>query len=108
MYVSVATQNAAPNVTRRSANYHPSVWGDHFLRYASDTTEIDTHSEQQHQQLKEEVKKMLGTVANKPSQQLNLIDAIQRLGVSYHFDTEIDSVLGHIYECCTSCDNKDD
>ncbi|CAK9142772.1 unnamed protein product [Ilex paraguariensis] len=108
MYVSVASQNAAPTTTRRSANYHPSVWGDHFLRYAFDTTEIDTHSEQQHQQLKEEVKKMLGTVANKPSQQLNLIDAIQRLGVSYHFNTEIDSVLGHIYECCTSCDNKDD
>ncbi|CAK9136862.1 unnamed protein product [Ilex paraguariensis] len=108
MYVSVATQNAAPTATRRSANYHPSVWGDHFLRYASYTKEIDTHSEQQHQQLKEEVKKILGAVANKPSQQLNLIDAIQRLGVSYHFDTEIDSVLGHIYECCTSCDNKDD
>ena len=22
-------------ITRRSANYHPSIWGDHFLAYAS-------------------------------------------------------------------------
>ncbi|CAK9136861.1 unnamed protein product [Ilex paraguariensis] len=106
MYVSAATQNAAPNVTRRSANYHPSVWGDHFLRYAFDTTQSDTHSEQQHQQLKEEVKKMLGSVDDKPSQQLNLIDAIQRLGVSYHFETEIDVALQHIYDACHDCDDK--
>ena len=68
--------------------------------------EIDTHSEQQHQQLKEEVKKMLGSVADKPSQQLNLIDAIQRLGVSYHFKSEIDVALQHIYDACHYCDDK--
>ncbi|CAK9134282.1 unnamed protein product [Ilex paraguariensis] len=106
--MAAATQNVVPNVTRRSANFHPSVWGDHFLTYAPDSMEIDAHSEQQHQRLKEEVKKQLAAVANKPSQQLNLIDAIQRLGVSYHFDTEVDSALGHIYECCTNCDKKDD
>lgn len=24
-----------PEIVRRSANYHPSVWGDHFLAYSS-------------------------------------------------------------------------
>ena len=27
-----------PLVTRRSANYHPSIWGDHFLSYSSHPT----------------------------------------------------------------------
>ena len=27
-----------PLVTRRSANYHPSIWGDHFLAYSSHPT----------------------------------------------------------------------
>jgi hypothetical protein len=25
-----------PETNRRSANYHPSIWGDHILTYASD------------------------------------------------------------------------
>ncbi|GMP36279.1 hypothetical protein CsSME_00008457 [Camellia sinensis var. sinensis] len=30
-----STKNMVPEVTRRSANYHPSIWGDHFVTYAS-------------------------------------------------------------------------
>ena len=32
-----STAIVEPDVNRRSANYAPSVWGDHFLSYATDS-----------------------------------------------------------------------
>ncbi|THG02142.1 hypothetical protein TEA_015975 [Camellia sinensis var. sinensis] len=88
-----STKNMVPEVTRRSANYHPSIWGDHFLAYASHATEVDVKMGQQLQQQKEEVRKMLVAANDQLSQKLNFIDAIQRLGVSYHFESEIETAL---------------
>ena len=49
------------------------------------------------EELKEEVKTtLLMDSNNKPRQKLELIDSIQRLGVSYHFQSEIDQVLENI------------
>ncbi|CAL5405708.1 unnamed protein product [Camellia sinensis] len=101
-----STKNMVPEVTRRSANYHPSIWGDHFLAYASHATEVDVKMGQQLQQQKEEVRKMLVAANDQLSQKLNFIDAIQRLGVSYHFESEIETALQHIYE--TDYDHHDD
>ncbi|GFZ06550.1 terpenoid cyclases/Protein prenyltransferases superfamily protein [Actinidia rufa] len=56
--------------------------------------------QEQLHQLKQKVVKMLVASADKPSQMLNLIDGLQRLGVSYHFTTEIEAALKHIYETC--------
>ncbi|KAK7822081.1 putative terpene synthase 2 [Quercus suber] len=53
---------------------------------------------EQVQRLKEEVGKLLLDPIDKPSQKLELIDAIQRLGVSYHFESEIDEILQQIYK----------
>ena len=48
---------------------------------------------------------------NKPSRTLQLIDAIQRLGVSYHFESEIDEILGKMHKASQDsdlCDNESD
>ncbi|XP_028066770.1 (-)-germacrene D synthase-like [Camellia sinensis] len=101
-----STKNMLPTITRRSANYHPTIWGDHFLAYASHAVEVDVKMGQQLQQQKEEVRKMLVAANDQPSQKLNFIDAIQRLGVSYHFESEIETALQHIHE--TDYDHHDD
>lgn len=49
------------------------------------------------QQLKEEVRKMLVAVVENPIDKLKLVDSIQKLGVFYHFEKEIDQVLEEIY-----------
>ncbi|KAL8158696.1 hypothetical protein V2J09_000233 [Rumex salicifolius] len=50
-------------------------------------------------QLKEEITKDLLSISDKPLiEQLRLIDSIERLGVAYHFEKEIDDALLRIYE----------
>ena len=58
--------------------------------------------------LKKEVKRKLtaAAVAN-PSQLLNFIDAVQRLGVAYHFEQEIEEALQHICNSFHDCNDMD-
>ncbi|KAJ0044678.1 hypothetical protein Pint_04339 [Pistacia integerrima] len=85
---AASVENTAKEETnRRSANYHPSIWGDHFLSYASDSMETDHNARLL--ELKEEIRKLIIADVKKPAEKLDLIDAIQRLGVSYHFETEV-------------------
>ncbi|KAI4356606.1 hypothetical protein L6164_000616 [Bauhinia variegata] len=48
--------------------------------------------------LTEEVRKKLIPASEKPIEKLKLIDSIQRLGVFYHFEREIDEVLQHFHK----------
>ncbi|KAL5546120.1 hypothetical protein UlMin_005807 [Ulmus minor] len=76
--------------------FSPSIWKDHFLNYSDESLEIGVEAQQQHEQLKEDVKNMLLASAATPLESLKLIDTIQRLGVSYHFESEITEILGKL------------
>ncbi|XP_031389340.1 (-)-germacrene D synthase-like [Punica granatum] len=85
---------------RHLADFHPSIWGDYFLNYASqDLTLVDDDKAvEQIQELKSEVKRMLVSEDySRPAEKLNLINQIQRLGIAYHFDREIKDFLEDIY-----------
>lgn len=72
---------------------------------------MDSKLDQQVQELKEKVRSMLMAPVKKPSQKLEFIDNIQRLGVSYHFEDEIHKLLQQIRKICYECDelqNDDD
>ncbi|XP_052178428.1 (-)-germacrene D synthase-like [Diospyros lotus] len=94
--MALSTAQAEAEATRRTANYHPSIWGDRFLVYsaASATEGVDVSAEQRrHEQLKERIRTTLVTAAS-----ADLIDAIQRLGVAYHFESEIEAALQRMHE----------
>ncbi|KAG6685681.1 hypothetical protein I3842_12G124100 [Carya illinoinensis] len=96
--ISTQTQNPSSVVKRPAANYRPSLWGDRFLSFANNSMETYAGNLEQVQKLEEEVRRMLMAPVDEPSQKLELIDAIQRLGISYHFESEIDSVLQEIHK----------
>ncbi|XP_048438926.1 (-)-germacrene D synthase-like isoform X2 [Pyrus x bretschneideri] len=103
------SQSSNPNDTfdvhqpKPSATFSPSIWGDHFLSYAS--LEVDAELEQHVQELKEEVRRMLTTSPENVSQKLNLIDDIQHLGVSYHFGNDIEEILQKIHKSSYDLDD---
>ncbi|XP_031250371.1 (-)-germacrene D synthase-like [Pistacia vera] len=104
--VPTSIKVAKQDTNRRSANFHPSIWGDHFLSYASNS--VEAADEKKLQDLKEEIKRILKANVNKPAEKLDLVDRIQRLGVSYHFQTDIDQILEKAYEAHQDSGLKDE
>ncbi|XP_016171890.1 probable sesquiterpene synthase isoform X1 [Arachis ipaensis] len=93
-----SSQPAPSNSKRPSANFAPSIWHDTFQKYAdSESLEVNEIMKQEVQMHKEKVKMNLLSNDNNILQRLSLIDSIQRLSISYHFENEIDRILVHIH-----------
>lgn len=82
---------------RESADYHPSVWGDYFLTYRPIPRDVLASLKPKMDELKVEIIQMCKDTTNS-LQSLELIDSIQRLGASYHFEMEIDEALFDVNE----------
>nr|GMD85162.1 terpene synthase 10-like [Ipomoea batatas] len=90
---------------RRSGNYVPKVWTDDFIQ-SQTSVYLDQKYLEQAAKLKENVRGMLETSATKPLEQLELIDALQRLGLSRHFTHEINNILAGMHVMITSNDKQ--
>ncbi|KAK8589118.1 hypothetical protein V6N12_023524 [Hibiscus sabdariffa] len=92
-----SAQGSTSTLNRPLANFPPNVWGDTFLNPSK--MNIDAATLLQHQELKEGVRRMIPVdVDDELLQKLRLIDTIKRLGVSYHFEREIEEALHSVYE----------
>ncbi|KAJ9549666.1 hypothetical protein OSB04_022209 [Centaurea solstitialis] len=77
-----------------------SIWGDQFLTYNERKDRV--WEEQQVKELSNEMSKQLritgsAKLITQHVKVLELIDAVQRLGVAYHFKDEIEECLNQIY-----------
>ncbi|KAF5753664.1 putative beta-farnesene synthase [Helianthus annuus] len=101
--VSALNKSFKQNLVRNTVNFSPSIWGDQFLIYNEvlERMLIVSSEEQLDRELKEKVRKELliegSTGPTQHMKLLELIDVVQRLGVAYHFEDEIEECLTHIY-----------
>ncbi|GAV73508.1 Terpene_synth domain-containing protein/Terpene_synth_C domain-containing protein [Cephalotus follicularis] len=86
-----------PDVIRRSGNFSPSIWKDHFVSFSFADTAFESYGKQI-EMLKERVKNMLIASTSDVVHHVSLIDLLCRLGVSYHFQSEIEEQLQHIFD----------
>ncbi|CAL2266064.1 unnamed protein product [Prunus armeniaca] len=88
--------SAETEIVRQTANYHPSIWGDRFLNYDEKNIITYDHMQQKVDQLKVAVTKEVFTTS-----------AVQRLGVAYHFEREIEEALQRVHVTYHDYDGAD-
>ncbi|XP_011009237.1 PREDICTED: terpene synthase 10-like [Populus euphratica] len=90
----VATEPAG-QIVWRSANYQTSIWEYDFVQSLTSKYKGEPYTARS-EKLKANIRMMLAN-ASKSLDQLELIDALQRLGLSYHFVDEIKSTLKSLF-----------
>ncbi|KAJ0974932.1 hypothetical protein J5N97_016897 [Dioscorea zingiberensis] len=86
------------DVVRPISNNHPSLWGDYFIENPLLSSTRQVEEEWQKQRVAELIGqvKVLLKDARGSLEEMELIDALQRLGVAYHFEEEINEALSLI------------
>ncbi|KAF3776250.1 Myrcene synthase [Nymphaea thermarum] len=92
----ISPQHVEMPVQRRSGNYPPCQWKDDFILSLKSTQE-DKHGSETMEEIKEVVRQMV-EACNETVAQMELVDSLQRLGVSYHFEKEIKVTMDSIFE----------
>nr|U3LVZ7.1 RecName: Full=Beta-caryophyllene synthase; Short=LaCARS; AltName: Full=(-)-beta-caryophyllene synthase [Lavandula angustifolia]AGL98419.1 B-caryophyllene synthase [Lavandula angustifolia] len=107
MAAPISTNNVCSD-DARPVTYHPNVWSDYFLRYTSELTEISVAKKEEHERQKEAIRNLLLQTRDDSTLKLELVDAIQRLGIGYHFEEEIHNSLRNIYDTNPIYNAEDD
>ncbi|KAM0944005.1 putative (+)-alpha-terpineol synthase [Dioscorea sansibarensis] len=81
---------------RRSANFQPTLWTYDYLQSLKDDNFMEEKYASRIEKLKDATKHLLQEKKD-IIHQLKLIDTLQQLGVTYHFEKEIQDAIGTIY-----------
>ncbi|KAM6581688.1 hypothetical protein CsatA_005462 [Cannabis sativa] len=87
--VLASSQLSDKIIARPTTKFHPSIWGDRFLHY--NISEQDLVCKQE--RIEELIQVVKKEILSSNHDQLKLIDNLQRLGLSYHFESEIKKLL---------------
>ncbi|CAN4114431.1 unnamed protein product [Withania somnifera] len=88
--------NNENGIFRPEANFSPSLWGNIFS-YSTMDNQISEKYIEEIAALKEEVKHMINSTTNDTEQKFHLFDTLERLGIYYHFEEEIEDQLSKMF-----------
>ncbi|XP_071687884.1 10-epi-juneol synthase-like [Rutidosis leptorrhynchoides] len=105
MVISAMKANSE-NFIRPLANFPRSMWGDRFLAFSLDKSELKIYAKAT-EEPKEEVKRLINDQTIDPNAKLSLIYSVYRLGLRYLFIEEIDSQLHKLFKDLTMEDYEE-
>ncbi|PWA38992.1 10-epi-junenol synthase [Artemisia annua] len=82
---------------RPFAKFLPSIWGDRFLSFSFDKSELKALGKAI-EEPKEDVRRLILNTAMDPNEKLKLIYSVYRLGLTYLFAEEIDDQVDKIFK----------
>ncbi|XP_022751622.1 probable terpene synthase 6 [Durio zibethinus] len=86
------------DVFRPVAAFSKNIWRDKFPSFSSMDDSVFVSLTKEIDTLKEKVKDMLMASTADPIQNVKLVDTLLRLGVSYHFENDIENQLERIFD----------
>ncbi|KAK6919441.1 Terpene synthase, metal-binding domain [Dillenia turbinata] len=89
-----SVQNIDTTTIRRSASYVPSFWDYNFVKSLNSDYTEEKYAEK-YEKMKEEVRCLIGA-SMEPLERLELIDAVQRLGLRHQFEIEIKNAVQNV------------
>ncbi|CAL9220828.1 unnamed protein product [Arabidopsis halleri] len=82
--------------SRPLTHFSPSLWGDHFLSVSLDSAEFD-ELEREIKTIKPLVRDMLMSSHSSYKEKIRFTHLLVSMGISYHFDKEIQDILNHSF-----------
>ncbi|KAL2466460.1 Alpha-humulene/(-)-(E)-beta-caryophyllene synthase [Abeliophyllum distichum] len=97
--------NGKKEIVRPVANFSPSLWGEQFINFSFDA-ELAEKYDKEIEGFKSEVRSMLTAPGKEMVETMNLIETLERLGISYHFADEIEELLERFFNLNTNYEDE--